>query len=83
MTHNNDTGLGVTMMPKPFVDRTGNGCHLHITLHDEAEGGANIFADAAASDPLGLSDVAKTFLGGIIEHGPVTTPPQTTPNHFV
>jgi hypothetical protein len=42
-------------------------------MHDEGEGGANIFADAAAGDPLNLSDVGKTFLGGMIEHGPSLT----------
>lgn len=68
-------GLAVTMMPKPFMDKTGNGCHLHITLHDEGEdaAGANIFADGSNDDPLGLSDVAKNFLGGIIEHGQALT----------
>eukprot|EP01052_Picozoa_sp_SAG31_P031377 SAG31_NODE_3317_length_4424_cov_3.662197_2_plen_94_part_00 len=27
-------GLVATFMPKPFVDRAGNGCHAHITLHN-------------------------------------------------
>lgn len=58
-----------------ITEGTGNGCHLHITLHDEGDegAGANIFADASTADPLGLSDLAKTFLGGILEHGPALT----------
>ena len=26
-------GLRSTVMPKPFVDKTGNGCHIHMSLY--------------------------------------------------
>jgi glutamine synthetase len=60
-------GVRATMMPKPFADRAGNGCHLHITLHD-TETGKNVFKDKESSDEYQLSGMAHTFLGGLIEH---------------
>jgi glutamine synthetase type III len=56
-------GLRATFMPKPFADLTGNGCHVHVSLWD-AEGGANLFHDAA--DEAGLSPLAYAFLGGVL-----------------
>ncbi|ORE96368.1 glutamine synthetase [Stappia sp. 22II-S9-Z10] len=57
-------GLRATFMPKPFPGLTGNGCHMHVSVWDEA--GANRFADPAAD--LGLSADGKHFLGGIMAH---------------
>jgi glutamine synthetase len=56
-------GLRATFMPKPFAELTGNGCHAHISLWDEA-GGANLFHDPAGES--GLSALAYAFLGGVL-----------------
>ena len=56
-------GLRATFMPKPFADLTGNGCHAHISLWDEA-GGTNLFHDPAGES--GLSTLAFAFLGGVL-----------------
>ena len=60
-------GLRATFMPKPFTDLTGNGCHCHVSVWN-ADGSVNAFADKDA--PFGLSSDGKTFLGGIMRHGP-------------
>ncbi|RFC63671.1 type III glutamate--ammonia ligase [Fulvimarina endophytica] len=60
-------GLRATFMPKPFTDLTGNGCHCHVSVWN-TDGSQNAFADKQA--PFGLSDKGKTFLGGIMRHGP-------------
>ena len=60
-------GLRATFMPKPFTDLTGNGCHCHISVWN-TDGSVNAFADSHA--PFGLSAKGKTFLGGIMRHGP-------------
>ncbi len=58
-------GLRATFMPKPFAGLTGNGCHVHISVWDEA-GTTNKFLDAA--DEMGLSPQGYNFLGGIMKH---------------
>jgi glutamine synthetase len=58
-------GLTATFMPKPFLDLTGNGCHVHQSLWD-AETGENLFLDSA--DGRGLSPMAYHFIAGIMEH---------------
>ena len=62
-----ERGYLATFMPKPFAHLTGNGAHLHISLWDPA-GETNLFA--ADHDPrgLGLSGLAYSFLGGVIDH---------------
>ena len=62
-----ERGHLATFMPKPFAHLTGNGCHLHMSLWDPA-GDTNLFA--ADDDPrgLGLSTLAYSFLGGVIDH---------------
>ena len=58
-------GLRATFMPKPFEGLTGNGCHAHISVWDEA-GKKNVFSDG--KDELGLSAKGYNFLGGIMKH---------------
>ncbi len=58
-------GLRATFMPKPIPGLTGNGCHAHISVWDQATG-RNAFADD--SKELGLSDSGRHFLGGIMKH---------------
>lgn len=58
-------GLVATFMPKPFPHLTGNGAHLHLSLSDK-DSGANLFHDPKG--PLGLSQMAHHFLGGVLQH---------------
>ena len=58
-------GLRATFMPKPFSGLTGNGCHCHVSVWDAA-GTTNAFADE--TQPFGLSERGRTFLGGIMRH---------------
>lgn len=58
-------GMRATYMPKPFYDRTGNGCHAHVSLWDKAAK-KNLFE--SKKDDLGLSKCAYEFLGGIIHN---------------
>jgi glutamine synthetase len=60
-----EQGLFATFMPKPFGHLTGNGAHVHVSLAD-AEKGANLFEDRKAE--LGLSQLARWFLGGVLAH---------------
>ncbi len=55
-------GLRATFMPKPFINLTGNGCHVHLSLW---QGGENVFA---AGDDISL--LAKNFIGGLLHNAP-------------
>jgi len=54
-------GLRATFMPKPFVNLTGNGCHMHVSMWD---GGRNVFEPGA--DDQSLSTIALNVIGGVI-----------------
>lgn len=56
-------GLRATFMPKPFIDRTGSGCHVHLSLWD---GDNNVFDDGP--DELGLSRAGHHFIGGLMHN---------------
>lgn len=58
-------GLRATFMPKPFIDLTGNGCHMHVSLWRD---GRNAFDDA--SGELGMAAIAYHFIGGVIREAP-------------
>jgi glutamine synthetase len=55
-------GLRATFMPKPFMNLTGNGCHIHLSLW---KGETNAFA---AEDDI--SPLAKQFIGGLLHNAP-------------
>ena len=57
-------GLLPTFMPKPFTGVSANGHHHHFTLIDDE--GNNVFHDP--DGPAELSDTARYFLGGMLEH---------------
>src|SRR5262245_4514282 len=57
-------GLLATFMGRPFTDQGGSGFHLHLSLSDAD--GRNAFADDDGPD--GLSRLAASFVGGVIEH---------------
>jgi glutamine synthetase len=58
-------GCRASFAPKPFADKAGNGCHLHISLWN---GRRSSFSDAR--DPLHLSKIAYHFIGGVLHHLP-------------
>ena len=60
-------GIDVTFMPKPFAGEAGSGLHCHLQLWD---GEKNLFGDAETG---GLSETAKQFIAGLLEHAPAIT----------
>ena len=59
-------GLRATFMPKPFMNLTGNGCHMHASVWSP-DGKTNLFKDDAGV--LGLSAMGYHFLGGVLHNG--------------
>ena len=53
-------GVEASFMPKPFLEQTGNGMHVHVSLLDKQ--GRNVFADES---PLG-SKTLKHAIGGLM-----------------
>ncbi len=70
--------LTASFLPKIFPDQAGSGCHLHISLWQDGE---NLLPDPA--EILGLSPLARHFIGGILHHNralmALTTP---SPNSY-
>ncbi|MGB4098385.1 MAG: type I glutamate--ammonia ligase [bacterium] len=60
-----ERGLIATFMPKPIAGEAGNGMHIHIRLVGKKN--APVFYDE--KDPMGLSEMAYCFIGGMIKHG--------------
>jgi glutamine synthetase len=56
-------GLHATFMPKPLFGTNGSGMHCHQSLF---RGNENAFFDN--NDKLGLSNVARHYLAGILKH---------------
>ncbi|WP_247728506.1 gamma-glutamylputrescine synthetase [Halovivax limisalsi] len=56
--------LETTFLPHPF-EATTNGCHVHLSLWDEATE-TNRFAPSSADEPL--SRMGRHFVGGILDH---------------
>ncbi|WP_067932893.1 type I glutamate--ammonia ligase [Alicyclobacillus kakegawensis] len=61
-------GLHATFMPKPVFGINGSGMHCHLSLFKD---GQNAFYDE--TDELGLSQTARYFLAGVLEHAPAFT----------
>lgn len=61
-------GLHATFMPKPIAQINGSGMHCHLSLFQE---GKNAFY--SADDEYKLTEVAKQFIAGLIEHIPAIT----------
>ncbi len=53
----------VTFMAKPFDKKTGNSCHVHLSLWRD---GVNLFADRGA--PMKISETCRHFIGGTLAH---------------
>ncbi len=62
--------LYASFAPKPFPQQAGSGCHIHLSLWDEA-GERNLLFDRSGAD--NLSDLAYRFIGGLLEHLPGLT----------
>lgn len=58
-------GYIATFMPKPIYGDNGSGMHVHISIWRD---GVNLFYDPNDSY-VGLSQYARYFIGGLIEHG--------------
>lgn len=56
-------GLRATFMPKPFINLTGSGCHVHVSLWKK---GGNAFSDPKGE--LGVSQLGYHFIGGLIHN---------------
>lgn len=56
-------GLHATFMPKPLYGVAGSGMHCNLSLFSGSE---NVFYDP--NDSLGLSDIAKHYLAGLLKH---------------
>jgi glutamine synthetase len=58
-------GKSATFMPKPIFGDNGSGMHCHQSLWKE---GTPLFADK--SGPAGLSQLARAYVAGLLEHAP-------------
>ena len=58
-------GLYATFMPKPIFGINGSGMHTHQSLYS-IEAGRNAFADP--DNTYGLSDLARSYMAGILAH---------------
>ncbi len=74
----------VSFMPKANPDSAGNGCHIHFSLWDDRDEN-NLFY--AADGEYGLSQTARHFMAGILQHLPAlmafTTPTTNSYKRFV
>jgi glutamine synthetase len=62
-----DCGLHATFMPKPLAGVNGSGMHTHQSIFvGEGDQARNAFFDA--DGPGQLSDMARFYIGGLIEH---------------
>ncbi len=65
-------GFEVTLMPKPYANRTGTGAHFNMSLAD-AGTGDNLFADPGDVRGCGLSKLGYQFIAGVLAHAPALT----------
>lgn len=63
-------GYIATWLTKPFIDSSASGSHFHVSLIDKKTG-KNAFNDPDGA--YGLSDLARTFLAGLLKHARANT----------
>ena len=63
-----EEGVYASFMPKPLSGVQGSGMHTHFSLF---EGDRNVFSDPG--DEHGLSELARHFIAGLLEHSPEIT----------
>ncbi len=61
-------GVYATFMPKPVFGVNGSGMHVHQSLFKD---GRNAFFDA--KDPYHLSQIARNYIAGLLNHAPEIT----------
>jgi glutamine synthetase len=54
-------GLEVTMAPKPYLDRAGNGHHLHMSIYEDE---TPVLFDSSGA----LSTLGSGFVAGVLDH---------------
>ena len=59
-------GMTATFMPKPFANRAGSGAHFHVSIATPTA--KNAFYDASDPTGMGLSELARYFLAGVLAH---------------
>ncbi len=59
-------GMLCSFMPKPFIERSGSGLHMHMSAGKKF--GDNAFEDSSDPRGLSLSPMAYHFLGGLMAH---------------
>jgi len=59
------SGYIASFMSKPFADRAGSGCHVHMGLRNSADD-SNAFVDL--DGPHQLSTTARSFTAGVLRH---------------
>lgn len=68
-------GLVASFAPKPFAGEAGSGAHIHCSAWNKRRT-RNLFADP--DDPNGLTQLAYSFVAGVLKHLPallaLTTP---------
>ena len=57
-------GVHATFMPKPLFGENGSGMHTHLSIFSDA----NTNAFFSKDDPYHLSETAKNFIAGVLEH---------------
>src|SRR5258707_4213161 len=65
-------GFELTLMPKPYANRTGTGAHFNMSLA-AVESGDNLFADSQDPRGCGVSRLAYQFIAGVLAHAPALT----------
>src|SRR5437879_7620105 len=65
-------GFELTLMPKPYGNRTGTGAHFNMSLAD-IHSGSNLFADPEDPRGCGISTLAYQFIAGVLAHAPALT----------
>ena len=65
-------GFEVTLMPKPYANRTGTGSHFNMSLADTATG-RNVFEDPNDPRGCGVSKTAYQFIAGLLAHASAIT----------
>ena len=61
-----DQGILLTFMPKPFLNKGGNGMHINLSFDDAS--GHNALANGDHGSPDNLNDLAKGCITGWMHH---------------
>ncbi len=61
-----DHGIVLTFMPKPILEKGGNGLHVNFSFADKA--GNNALANGEAGGPDNLNELASGCIAGLMKH---------------